>query len=163
MLRATTDKGPEFSPSSSNRTSRRRRKRKSSARRHGSRAAVKMVPRVQPLEPRHLLSAILPAYVNDEFTFGDASSLAPYGLENTFSLQSRPDATKTIFLDFDGHHSVGNSWGHDIATKRTMNRADVYITTSSSPILLIGTSSRVKFSDVFGPSAAQARGTLAPP
>ncbi|MCP4943452.1 MAG: hypothetical protein GY924_15960 [Planctomycetaceae bacterium] len=73
-----------------------------------------MVPRVEPLEPRHLLSAILPAYVNDEFTFGDASSLAPYGLENTFSLQSRPDATKTIFLDFDGHHSVGNSWGHDI-------------------------------------------------
>ena len=73
-----------------------------------------MVPRVEPLEPRHLLSAILPAYVNDEFTFGDASSLAPYGLENTFSLQSRPNATKTIFLDFDGHHSVGNSWGHDI-------------------------------------------------
>ena len=73
-----------------------------------------MVPRVEVLEPRHLLSAILPAYVNDAFTFGDATSLAPYGLENTFSLQSRPGATKTIYLDFDGHHSVGNSWGHDI-------------------------------------------------
>lgn len=73
-----------------------------------------MIPRVESLEPRHLLSAILPAYVNDEFTFGDATSLAPYGLENTFSLQSRPNATKTIFLDFDGHHSVGNTWGHDI-------------------------------------------------
>ena len=73
-----------------------------------------MVPRVETLEPRHLLSAILPAYVNDEFTFGDATSLAPYGLEHTFSLQSRPGATKTIYLDFDGHHSVGNSWGHDI-------------------------------------------------
>ena len=32
-----------------------------------------MVPRVEPLEPRHLLSAILPAYVNDEFTFGESA------------------------------------------------------------------------------------------
>ena len=73
-----------------------------------------MIPRLEPLEPRNLLSAILPAYVHDQFTFGDASSLAPYGLENTFALQSRPEATKTIFLDFDGFHSVGNAWQHDI-------------------------------------------------
>lgn len=110
MLRAN----PEVSSSSTFKSSRRRRRRKPSARRHGSRAAVKTVPRVEPLEPRHLLSAILPAYVNDEFTFGDATSLAPYGLENTFSLESRPSATKTIYLDFDGYHSAGNTWGHDI-------------------------------------------------
>lgn len=35
-----------------------------------------MVPRLEPLEPRHLLSAILPAYVNNEFTFGEATLLA---------------------------------------------------------------------------------------
>ena len=29
-------------------------------------------------------------------------------------MQSRPEATKTIFLDFDGFHSVGNAWQHDI-------------------------------------------------
>ena len=113
MLRAPNENAAKSSPSSSGR-SLRRRSRKPHTRRHGSRAAVKMVPRVETLEPRHLLSAILPAYVNDEFTFGDATSLAPYGLEHTFSLQSRPGATKTIYLDFDGHHSVGNSWGHDI-------------------------------------------------
>ena len=113
MLRALIENGPT-PPLSPSRRSLRRSRRQPHARRHRSRSAIKMVPRVEALEPRHLLSAILPAYVNDEFTFGDATSLAPYGLENTFSLQSRPGATKTIFLDFDGHHSVGNSWGHDI-------------------------------------------------
>ena len=65
-------------------------------------------------EARNLLSAVLPAYVNGDFTFGDASQDAPYGLENTFALESNPSASKTIFLDFDGHHSVNNVWGHDI-------------------------------------------------
>ena len=68
----------------------------------------------EAVELRSLLSAVLPAYVNGQFTFGDASSNAPYGLENTFALESKPDATKTIYLDFDGHHSVNNGWGHDI-------------------------------------------------
>ncbi|MDB4749673.1 H-type lectin domain-containing protein [Rubripirellula sp.] len=114
MLRANPETDFEFNSSGKRNSSRRKRRRKNSGKRTGSRAAVTMVPRLESLEPRHLLSAILPAYVNDEFTFGDASSLAPYGLENTFSLQSRPTASKTIFLDFDGHHSVGNTWGHDI-------------------------------------------------
>lgn len=65
-------------------------------------------------EARNLLSAVLPAYVNGDFTFGDAASDAPYGLDNTFALESNPGASKTIFLDFDGHHSVNNVWGHDI-------------------------------------------------
>ena len=70
--------------------------------------------RFEQFERRNLLTAILPAYVNGEFTFGDPSQAAPYGLENTFALASNPAASKTIYLDFDGHHSVNNVWGHDI-------------------------------------------------
>ncbi|HMO13254.1 MAG TPA: hypothetical protein PKD64_05460 [Pirellulaceae bacterium] len=72
-----------------------------------------LVP-VEDLEDRVLLSAIFPAYVNGVFTFGDPSNPAPYGLENTFFLSSNPTATKTIYLDFTGFHSVNNAWGHDI-------------------------------------------------
>ena len=68
----------------------------------------------EPLEDRFLLSAILPVFVDGEFSFGDPADEAPYGLENTFLLESNPNSTKTIFLDFDGHHSVNNAWGHDI-------------------------------------------------
>lgn len=69
---------------------------------------------VEICETRNLLSAVLPAYADGEFTFGDAAQDAPYGLDNTFLLESNPGASKTIFLDFDGHHSVDNVWGHDI-------------------------------------------------
>ena len=31
-----------------------------------------------------------------------------------FTLNSMPGADITIYLDFDGHHSVNNSWGHNI-------------------------------------------------
>ena len=31
-----------------------------------------------------------------------------------FTLHSRPGADLIIYLDFDGHHSVNNSWGHNI-------------------------------------------------
>ena len=31
-----------------------------------------------------------------------------------FLLHSRPGADHVIYLDFDGHHSVNNSWGHNI-------------------------------------------------
>ena len=69
---------------------------------------------LESLEPRHLLTSIFPAYVDGVFTFGDPSAAAAYGFENTFLLESRPEATKTIYLDFDGHHSVNNSWDHNI-------------------------------------------------
>ncbi|MEM7315770.1 MAG: zinc-dependent metalloprotease family protein, partial [Planctomycetota bacterium] len=69
---------------------------------------------VENLETRLVLSATFPAYVDGAFTFGDASLDAPYGLENTFDLESLPGAEKTIYLDFDGHRSVNNEWGHDI-------------------------------------------------
>ncbi|MGP1271720.1 MAG: GC-type dockerin domain-anchored protein [Phycisphaerales bacterium] len=35
-------------------------------------------------------------------------------LDQAFLLNSRPGASKTIYLDFDGHHSRNNGWGHNI-------------------------------------------------
>ncbi len=69
---------------------------------------------VEDLEDRVLLSAILPVFVDGVFSFGDPNSAAPYGFENTFKLASNPTATKTIYMDFTGFHSVNNPWGHDI-------------------------------------------------
>ncbi len=68
----------------------------------------------ETLESRRVLAALFPAFVDGEFSLGDASGTSPYGLENTFLLASRPSATKTIYLDFDGFESVGNAWVHDI-------------------------------------------------
>ena len=62
----------------------------------------------------HANAAIYPAYIDGTFTFGDPNTAAPYPLDQTFNLSSNPSATKTIFLDFTGHHSVNNSWGHNI-------------------------------------------------
>jgi hypothetical protein len=39
---------------------------------------------------------------------GDLIALAP--LSETFRLHSRPTATKTIFLDVDGHETIGTAW-----------------------------------------------------
>ena len=68
----------------------------------------------EQLEDRYLLSSVFPAYINGNLTFGDATQDAPYGLDNTFLLESNPGAEKTILLDFDGHHSRNNWWNHDI-------------------------------------------------
>ena len=38
------------------------------------------------------------------------------GLNEAFSLNSRPEATHTIFLDFDGHTVTGTSWNSTVAT-----------------------------------------------
>ncbi|GJM22759.1 MAG: hypothetical protein DHS20C15_26740 [Planctomycetota bacterium] len=39
-----------------------------------------------------------------------------YGISSAdaFTLNSRPGANKTLYMDFTGHHSVSNSWGHNI-------------------------------------------------
>lgn len=58
--------------------------------------------------------ASYPAYIDGFFTLGDPAALAPYDLADTFNLSSLPSATKTIYLDFTGHHSVNNAWGHNI-------------------------------------------------
>ncbi|MCH2181258.1 MAG: zinc-dependent metalloprotease [Mariniblastus sp.] len=66
------------------------------------------------MEPRRVLAAIFPAYVDGTFTLGDPSGASPYQLEDTFELESIPNADKVIYLDFNGHHSVLNAWNHDI-------------------------------------------------
>ena len=35
-------------------------------------------------------------------------------LNDFLNLESNPGASKTIYLDFDGHHSVNDGWGHNI-------------------------------------------------
>ena len=54
----------------------------------------------------------------DEATAPRVSEVPSYNgeipVEEAFNLSSLPGATKTIYLDFDGHHSVNNSWNHDI-------------------------------------------------
>lgn len=57
---------------------------------------------------------ILPTYINGQFTLGNASGPSPYDYADTFFLESNPNASKTIYLDFNGHHSVNNAWNHDI-------------------------------------------------
>lgn len=37
---------------------------------------------------------------------------APFDLEDTFTLHSNPGATKTIYLDFDGHITSGTGWNN---------------------------------------------------
>ncbi len=58
---------------------------------------------------------LLPTYIRGAFTLGETSSAySPYDLNDTFFLETNPGASKTIYLDFDGHHSFDNQWGHDL-------------------------------------------------
>ncbi len=41
---------------------------------------------------------------------GGLEAAAPFPLEETFRLHSRPGAKRTIYLDFDGHVSTGTAW-----------------------------------------------------
>ncbi|MCH2179077.1 MAG: hypothetical protein MK106_09755 [Mariniblastus sp.] len=66
------------------------------------------------MEPRRVLAAIFPAYIDGTFTLGDPAGASPYPLADTFQLESLPGADKVIYLDFDGHHSINNAWNHDI-------------------------------------------------
>jgi hypothetical protein len=52
----------------------------------------------------------IPVHVNGILTDGDVTNPFPYGIDNTFLLASRPTATKTIYLDYDGHVSTNNIW-----------------------------------------------------
>src|SRR5690606_12150521 len=40
----------------------------------------------------------------------EPQAAAPFALGDTFKLHSLPGATKTIYLDFDGHTTSGTSW-----------------------------------------------------
>lgn len=68
----------------------------------------------ETLEERRVLASLFPTFVNGTFTLGDDTGASPYALEDTFQLASNPGASKTIYLDFNGHHSVNNDWDHDI-------------------------------------------------
>ena len=57
----------------------------------------------------------IPLVSEDEYA--DIDAIAPKlgtTFAEAFSLHSRPSSNITIYLDFDGHHSVNNSWGHNI-------------------------------------------------
>ena len=68
----------------------------------------------EAMEPRRVLAAIFPAYIDGVFTLGDPAGASPYPLASTFNLESIPGADKVIYLAFDGHHSIDNAWDHDI-------------------------------------------------
>lgn len=68
----------------------------------------------ETLEERRVLASLFPTFVDGTFTLGDDTGASPYALADTFRLESNPGASKVIYLDFNGHHSVDNDWGHDI-------------------------------------------------
>jgi len=47
---------------------------------------------------------------------GSDGPVTAAGFSEAFSLNSRPEATHTIFLDFDGHTVTGTSWNSTVAT-----------------------------------------------
>jgi subtilisin-like proprotein convertase family protein len=49
--------------------------------------------------------------------------VAPFDLEDTFSLHSDLGATKTIYLDFDGHITSGTQWNNDTGIPNLQNFA----------------------------------------
>lgn len=70
----------------------------------------------EQLELRKVLAPLFPVFIGETFTLGnpDPAATAPYPLAETFNLSTNPAATKTLYLDFTGHHSIDNGWGHDI-------------------------------------------------
>ncbi|WP_197455700.1 choice-of-anchor D domain-containing protein [Stieleria neptunia] len=46
----------------------------------------------------------------DDEADGGLSEAAPFSLDDTFTLHSRPDSNFTIYLDFDGHTTTDTSW-----------------------------------------------------
>ena len=79
-------------------------------------------PAFEQLEPRLLLSAIDPqvqicrvfdpslVIMEPDAQEFAAPVAAAFPLENTFLLHSHPSASKTIYLDFDGHLTSGTLW-----------------------------------------------------
>jgi hypothetical protein len=69
---------------------------------------------VQVLEDRQLLSAVAtrtsPIAPSTSGSGTTTPRPASFPLSETFNLSSRPGATKTIYLDFDGHTTAGTAW-----------------------------------------------------
>lgn len=69
------------------------------------------VPLSSPLVPRNLIQDYELHYQRfDSVPRGQANLFAITDLDSTFLLHSRPEATKTIFLDFDGFRATGTPW-----------------------------------------------------
>ncbi len=73
---------------------------------------------IESLEGRELYSAsmIVNPGLSNEFIEGDAGNLHVGGLtptmEEIFTFHSNPGATRTIYLDFDGHVTTDTEWKH---------------------------------------------------
>ncbi|MFK7767203.1 MAG: PEP-CTERM sorting domain-containing protein [Mariniblastus sp.] len=67
---------------------------------------------------------MFPTFVRGAFTLGNETG-DPYDLADTFFLETNPGASQTIYLDFDGHHSVNNVWGHDLVFDAFNAQGDV--------------------------------------
>ncbi|MDP6544842.1 MAG: CARDB domain-containing protein [Phycisphaerae bacterium] len=53
-----------------------------------------------------------PAFSQPEVASAGELAAAPFPLDQTFGLHSAPDASKMIYLDFDGHTTSGTSWNN---------------------------------------------------
>src|SRR5687767_7326036 len=89
------------------------------------------------LERRALLSAeplkaveCLPWELEEDAAAAVVEAAPPFPTNQTFLLHSRPDATKVIYLDFDGHTTSGTSWnttyegGNDFYTPAFSSEGD---------------------------------------
>ncbi|MCB9896551.1 MAG: hypothetical protein H6825_00980 [Planctomycetes bacterium] len=78
----------------------------------GLRAALRDDPTLWLTADERLVYVDRPAPQGE--TAAHTTPAADIPLEDAFLLHSRPGCNKVIYLDFDGHHSKGNGWGHNI-------------------------------------------------
>lgn len=71
---------------------------------------------------RRLVFAALVALLAQANVFGQFNVAASYPLSETFDLHSLPGATKTIYLDFDGHNGFFLRWRDRLTPRRTRLR-----------------------------------------
>ena len=71
------------------------------------------------LDTRGRLYFIEPAAEETPTANADVYDSAPYPLEQTFQLESRPSAAITLYLDFDGHLLEGTAWNDNGSTSGT--------------------------------------------
>ena len=76
---------------------------------HGPRQIGQPVP---PIQAFALNAPLAGGDFPTDGSDGDDSpqQAAPFPLEDTFKLHSRPDSNFTLYIDFDGHTTVGTSW-----------------------------------------------------
>ncbi|MEM6468823.1 MAG: choice-of-anchor D domain-containing protein [Planctomycetota bacterium] len=74
-------------------------------------ASVPLIQGISSLAEQDVEDPIgAPSADNDQGDGGGPIGAPPFSLDQTFKLHSRPDSNFTIYLDFDGHVSVGTSW-----------------------------------------------------